>query len=267
MRAAGQSRHWQLLPHADDERLSDEGDELEEGDSEQAEPTSSDGGADTLLATELSRLLSQDPSLGAVVRVDADKTPGILSDPAFERKIIVVDGPAGFHAEQKLMWLLLKARWPGPASISGKKRPCLGCYLTFKYMTELVGANIDFNDRPGYAWVDSIENPGVFLKHGGDAASLANRLRDYHELDEGVAIDATQLLLEYLRKEVPTTANVTGRSAKTPTRKTHTRKRKALSEGKGPTRKRPRQTREPGVPPVPGGAPGEISESDSDDED
>jgi hypothetical protein len=72
-------------------------------------------------------------------------------------KIIFVTGGGGeVHAEQKLLTALVKSGYAGQAQIYGKKRPCVGCFLTLTFVREKLGKNISYNTHPGGYWATAL---------------------------------------------------------------------------------------------------------------
>lgn len=124
-------------------------------------------GADVDEAEALLEILRQRVEDGEdlVLRRDAE-TAGLIDADEYRGKVIVVDGPASFHAEQNLMWALKTSGTRPAATIAGVKRPCLGCYLTLRLMNEVYGARITYNQRHGFAWAESIRNLPHFIAHG-----------------------------------------------------------------------------------------------------
>lgn len=135
---------------------------------------------------------------GVLRRVDAGES-GLITSDRYEGKILIVDGPSGFHAEQNLMWAYKQSGSTPQATIAGVKRPCLGCYLTFRLMTEQYGADIDFNAHSGFAWAQSIKNVKKFLEDGYEGPSVGSGLSD--EVEDDVAAAST-----FLYDSIPTTA-------------------------------------------------------------
>lgn len=99
--------------------------------------------------------------IGDVLRlVGARTVSGALTSQEFSDKLILVEG-LNVHAEQKLMLALVASSLPKttPVLIRGKKRPCFGCWLCLNFVKEVAGYNnLQFNARPGKAWVGSIKS-------------------------------------------------------------------------------------------------------------
>jgi hypothetical protein len=90
----------------------------------------------------------------------------VLTDPDYEGKLILVSG-LNSHAEQKLLMMLLQSSvsLATPIWIRGKKRPCFGCWLCLRFVRDVVGyKNLDFNDKPGKAWLAPISELRTFAK-------------------------------------------------------------------------------------------------------
>ncbi len=81
-----------------------------------------------------------------------------ITDDKYKGKIIFVKGIKNAHAEQNLIIAYYKSGSNDKAIIYGKKRPCLGCYLTFMFAKEKLGkVNLRFNTRYGGYWQKPIK--------------------------------------------------------------------------------------------------------------
>lgn len=92
--------------------------------------------------------------------VGPSKVSEVLTSPDYSEKLILVEG-LNIHAEQKLMLALVGSSLPKSTQviIRGKKRPCFGCWLCLNFVKEVAGfSNLEFNARPGKAWVGSIKS-------------------------------------------------------------------------------------------------------------
>lgn len=77
----------------------------------------------------------------------------VITDPGHKNKVIFVTSGGGkVHAEQKLLRVLVQSGYSGSAEIYGKKRPCVGCYLTLCFARDKLGKQISFNTHPGGYW-------------------------------------------------------------------------------------------------------------------
>lgn len=68
------------------------------------------------------------------------------------RLIFVNAGGDKLHAEQKLVLALIYSGTRARAVIFGKKRPCVGCFLTLLFAVDVLRLNIEFNRHPGGYW-------------------------------------------------------------------------------------------------------------------
>jgi hypothetical protein len=92
----------------------------------------------------------------------------ILTDPAYEEKLIFIEG-LDAHAEQKLLILLVQSGLAKTTEtyVRGKKRPCFGCWLCLRYVRDALGyTGLNFNDRPGKAWLGALDELLTFVKLG-----------------------------------------------------------------------------------------------------
>ncbi|MBW4612990.1 MAG: hypothetical protein KME21_06845 [Desmonostoc vinosum HA7617-LM4] len=93
----------------------------------------------------------QDPSK-FLIHSTLDNASGYINDASYKNKIIIVEGLKPVHAEQNLIFAYCKSGSSSPALIYGKKRPCTGCYVTFRYATDILNLNIQFNPNAGGFW-------------------------------------------------------------------------------------------------------------------
>ncbi|MEU6285481.1 hypothetical protein [Streptomyces sp. NPDC047028] len=83
---------------------------------------------------------------------DAGKIAKWITDSEHAGALMVMT-PAkeGFHSEQNLLLAYLKSGASAPVIVAGTKRPCTGCYLSYR-LAELSGLPVEFGHRPGGAW-------------------------------------------------------------------------------------------------------------------
>jgi hypothetical protein len=90
----------------------------------------------------------------------------LITSKEFDGKLIMITG-LDAHAEQKLLLALIHSGLGKDvkATIRGKKRPCLGCWLCLSFVKDILGyKNLDFNPNPGLAWTGSIDSLKNFVK-------------------------------------------------------------------------------------------------------
>jgi hypothetical protein len=98
----------------------------------------------------------------------AGKFGQILTDPTYDQKLIFIEG-LDAHAEQKLLMILVQSTLPKttPVYVRGKKRPCFGCWLCLRFVRDALGySGLNFNDRPGKAWVAPVDELVTFATLG-----------------------------------------------------------------------------------------------------
>lgn len=105
-----------------------------------------------------------------VVDISVPKNLAVLSHSSAKGKIVFIVGSPLPHAEQKLIDALVRANIKTRAEVFGKKRPCMGCYLTMLYAKNVGGFDLYFSDRPGGFWDKPLQN---FLA----------RIRELHKAD------------------------------------------------------------------------------------
>jgi hypothetical protein len=82
-----------------------------------------------------------------------DQAAAWVDDDDHRGNVILVESMADAHAEQNLILTYVKSRSMAQAHVYGKKRPCTGCYLTFRFAREQLGrVGLTHSDRPGGFW-------------------------------------------------------------------------------------------------------------------
>ena len=89
----------------------------------------------------------------AMVRTSISQAASWITDKEHANQLILVDSMDKAHAEQNLILAYVRSGSDEEAHVYGKKRPCVGCYMTFRFAQERLGKqNLTYNANPGGFW-------------------------------------------------------------------------------------------------------------------
>jgi hypothetical protein len=81
-----------------------------------------------------------------------DQVAAWLTSNDYRNRVLFVSGKDKQHAEQHLVLAYVHSGLTAKATIYGKKRPCMGCFMTLLFARDRLGKNITFNQRHGGFW-------------------------------------------------------------------------------------------------------------------
>ena len=124
---------------------------------------------------------------------------GSITASGCAHKIIIVEGDREGHAEQNLILAYAQSGTKKLGHVYGKKRPCTGCYMTFRYAVDVMGLNLSYNQRPGGYWdttvpilFDLIDEHNQKLKNVHDFVSNYLPTTTYRTALPGTTLDTVK---------------------------------------------------------------------------
>jgi hypothetical protein len=108
---------------------------------------------------------AEDPSSLVALASGIQQAAGWIDDEDHEGMIVFVSGLSGAHAEQNLIIAYALSGSDADAHVYGKKRPCTGCFLTFKFAEEKLGKkNLHYSRHPGGFWSPALNGLYELMK-------------------------------------------------------------------------------------------------------